>query len=115
MDRRIACGELIELEGLHFETVGDHPGFYLSGAGIVFYFQQYEYFPYAAGIQEFTIPYGALSGMLKDGYGLISAEPVALEAGALNTVADGNTAFLTLPGNPSTGYVWRWTIADPTF
>ncbi len=47
-----------------FEDIGDSPNFYLTDDAIVFFFQQYEYFPYAAGIPEFAIPYSDLDGML---------------------------------------------------
>lgn len=33
--------------------------FYLTGDGVVIYFQQYEIAPYASGIPEFLIPFGA--------------------------------------------------------
>ena len=38
--------------------------FYLTEEGIVWYFQNYDLAPYAAGIQEFTVPYGVLQEML---------------------------------------------------
>lgn len=63
IDRRVAAEELFVLQA--FESIGKNPSFYLSVEGIVFYFQQYEYFPYAAGIQEFTIPFSDLEGKLK--------------------------------------------------
>ena len=39
----------------HSSDIGDSPDFYLTSEAIVFYFQEYEYFPYAAGIQEFPL------------------------------------------------------------
>lgn len=47
-----------------FESIADNQSYYLSDKGIVVYFQQYEYFPYAAGIVEFTLPYADLSEYL---------------------------------------------------
>lgn len=47
-----------------FEAISDNQSYYLSDKGLVIYFQQYEYFPYAAGIVEFTLPYADLSGYL---------------------------------------------------
>ena len=48
-----------------FESIADDQGYYLSDGGLVIYFQQYEYFPYAAGIMEYTMPYADLSQYLK--------------------------------------------------
>ncbi|MCZ8520426.1 MULTISPECIES: stalk domain-containing protein [Paenibacillus] len=42
-----------------FETIQPDRNYYLSHEGIVIYFQQYEYTPYAAGMPEFIIPYSA--------------------------------------------------------
>jgi len=62
IDKKVATGDLFEL--VTFKSIGKNPAFYLAEEGIVFYFQQYEYFPYAAGIQEFVIPYSVLKGMI---------------------------------------------------
>jgi hypothetical protein len=70
IDKRVAAGELAEFEGSEFKTIGDKPEFYLNNDSIVFYFQQYEYFPYAAGIQQFRFPYSELTSLLKSGNGL---------------------------------------------
>lgn len=48
-----------------FESIADKQSYYLSDEGLVIYFQQYEYFPYAAGIMEYTIPYADLNQYLK--------------------------------------------------
>jgi inhibitor of cysteine peptidase len=48
-----------------FESIADDQSYYLSDKGLVVYFQQYEYFPYAAGIVEFTLPYADLAEYLK--------------------------------------------------
>jgi inhibitor of cysteine peptidase len=64
--RRAADDVLYEL--VEFEDIGETPDFYLSGDALVFYFQEYAYFPYAAGIQEFPIKYSALSEALNDQY-----------------------------------------------
>jgi inhibitor of cysteine peptidase len=55
IDKKVASGDLIEFEESRFVTIGDHPGWYLSNGSVVIYFQQYEYFPYVAGIQEFKL------------------------------------------------------------
>ncbi|WP_164918971.1 MULTISPECIES: DUF3298 and DUF4163 domain-containing protein [Acutalibacteraceae] len=68
IDEREKSGALVEIANSPFKTLGSNPDFYLSDAGIAFYFQQYQYFPYAAGIQEFTIPYGSISSMLNPSY-----------------------------------------------
>ncbi|QNK41952.1 DUF3298 domain-containing protein [Caproicibacter fermentans] len=64
--------EKILFENTPFQTLGDNPDFYLSGDGITFYFQQYEYFPYAAGIQEFPVPFETISQMLNPSYSRLS-------------------------------------------
>ncbi len=68
IDKRVASGELIEFDTDKFASISDTPAYYLSGNGIVFYFQQYEYFPYAAGIQAFSFDYSSLQSMLKTEY-----------------------------------------------
>jgi inhibitor of cysteine peptidase len=63
IDARVQKGDLAE--HATFQDIGDKPDFYLTNTGIVIRFQEYAYFPYAAGIQEFVIPYKDLSGMLR--------------------------------------------------
>lgn len=48
-----------------FESIADNQAYYLSDQGLVIYFQQYEYFPYAAGIMEYDFPFGDLGNYLK--------------------------------------------------
>lgn len=43
-----------------FKGIGKDQDFYLSPAGVVIFFQQYEYTAYAAGIPEFVFPYSSL-------------------------------------------------------
>lgn len=47
-----------------FEAIKPDQDYYLSNKGLVVYFQQYEYYPYAMGIPEFTIDYSEFSGLL---------------------------------------------------
>lgn len=68
IDERVASGLLYEFETGKFSSIGDNPAYYLTENGIVFYFQQYDYFPYAAGIQTFSFPYSDLSKLLKTQY-----------------------------------------------
>ncbi|UOO37058.1 DUF3298 and DUF4163 domain-containing protein [Oscillospiraceae bacterium CM] len=63
IDKRTGSDELSE--PVIFEDIGDYPDFYMTKDGLVFFFQEYEYFPYAAGIQEFPISYETLKGMVK--------------------------------------------------
>ena len=72
IDARVDSGALYELQDSPFQTLGDNPDFYLSNDGIVFFFQQYEHFPYAAGIQEFAVPYGGI-GELSPAYGFLAS------------------------------------------
>ncbi len=56
-----------------FESIADDQSYYLSDKGVVVYFQQYEYFPYAAGIMEYTIPYADLPDYLKPDFQSLGA------------------------------------------
>ncbi len=56
-----------------FKTVSAKQDFYLSNRGVVVYFQQYDHFPYAAGIQEFVIDPAALRGKLKPQFSFLAA------------------------------------------
>jgi len=67
----------LEEEGLleitPFETIRDDQDFYLSNNDtVVIYFQQYEYWPYAAGIQEFPVEFSALKDMLKPAFSFLN-------------------------------------------
>lgn len=48
-----------------FESIRENQDFYLINNGLVVYFQQYEYFPYALGIPEFKVVYPVLHQTLK--------------------------------------------------
>jgi len=51
-----------------FRGIGDNQEFYLSGDGLVIYYQLYEYTPYFYGFPKFAIPYAQISEMLKDDF-----------------------------------------------
>ncbi|TEB07692.1 Anti-sigma-V factor RsiV [Pelotomaculum schinkii] len=59
-------------ENAPFKTIKDEQDFYLSNNAVVVYFQQYEYWPYAAGIQEFPVEFSALKEMLKHDFGFLN-------------------------------------------
>lgn len=65
IDERTKEGLLAEIQGTSFSTIRPDQDFFLSDAAVVVYFQQYEYFPYAAGIQEFPVSFSALNSLLK--------------------------------------------------
>lgn len=65
INERIKEGKLPDHFLVPFQTIKDDQDFYLSNHALVVYFQQYEYFPYAAGIQEFPVEFPALRDMLK--------------------------------------------------
>ncbi|RKN85528.1 DUF4163 domain-containing protein [Paenibacillus ginsengarvi] len=44
-----------------FETIEPDRAFFLKHSGIVIYFEQYEYTPYAAGMPEFEVPFSAFA------------------------------------------------------
>ena len=107
IDARTVSDELAEIAT--FEDIGDQPWFYLTPEGLVFYFQQYEYFPYVAGIQEFDIPYGNLAGMLMTKYDSLEIKTVALEPGQ-SSLTVGGIGQVALESNVSTGYSWKYEI-----
>lgn len=110
IERRVESGELYEL--VTFEDIGDTPAFYLTQNATVFYFQEYEYFPYASGLQEFPIMYADMDGMLKTEYAALSLTQVVLDTSAGNTLATGDIGQVSLNGNPTTGYSWHYMIGD---
>lgn len=111
IDSRIQSGGLVEFDP-GFTDIGNDPPYYVSNSGLVFYFQQYEYFPYAAGIQEFNIPYNSLKSMLKPEYRFFYSAPVMLDAEKTNPLSVGDIGRVTLAGNPTTGYTWHCEISD---
>ncbi|WP_366922523.1 DUF3298 and DUF4163 domain-containing protein [Metallumcola ferriviriculae] len=50
-----------------FITITDNEGYYLTPTDLVIYFQEITYFPHAAGIQEFPIPFVVLANMVRPG------------------------------------------------
>ncbi len=109
IDKKIAAGELAEIS--EFKTIGDKPDFYLTNDSLVIFFQQYEYFPYAAGIQEFSFSYAKLSEMFKSAFGFLFGKTAELIQTGTNFLAVGDTASVTLRGNPTTGYGWYYSFS----
>jgi hypothetical protein len=62
---RIKEGSLPDYSIAPFEAIREDQDFYLSNDAVVVYFQQYEHWPYAAGIQEFPVEFSKLQDMLK--------------------------------------------------
>ena len=112
IDRRVEIGDLYEFEFDPFADIGEDPGYYLSDSAVVIFFQEYEYFPYTAGIQEFAVPYYYLKGMFAAPYSFFGGTVVSLEAEALNTLSAGEIARVVLDGNTTTGYEWHCTVSD---
>lgn len=75
IDKRMAAGELDEFELSKFSDIGENAEYYLSDNGFVIYFQEYAYFPYAAGIQEFDLSYADLAAMLNDAHKYLNSTP----------------------------------------
>jgi len=113
IDERTAAGELAEINSCEFVTIGDKPDFYLSNDSLVVFFQQYEHFPYAAGIQEFSLPYSTLSEMFKSAFGFFYGKTAELSQAGTNAISLGDTASVTLRGNPTTGYSWYYSFSTP--
>ena len=71
IDTRTKAGDLMEIGDPSFKTINEDQDFFLSNNAVVIYFQEYEYFPYAAGIQEFPIDYTSLENMLKQDFSFL--------------------------------------------
>jgi len=71
IDERIRAGLLPEYLLAPFTAIREDQDYYLSNNGVVVYFQQYEYFPYAAGIQEFAVDFSDLGNMLKSEFSFL--------------------------------------------
>jgi inhibitor of cysteine peptidase len=112
INRRVSTGDLSEFDFHPFKDIGEDPEFYLSNDGLVFYFQQYDYFPYAAGIQEFKVNYSEFGTMLGSRFGFLLAAPVTLDRTGLSTLPVGDIGRVILAGNPTTGYTWHYTVSD---
>ena len=112
INSRVAADILTEFDFSPFKDIGEDPEFYLSTVGIVFYFQEYAYFPYSAGIQEFVVMYRELEPMLDIAYRFLATAPVLLEPDIQNTLPAGSIGRVTLDGNPTTGYAWHQTNSD---
>ncbi|MCX7614514.1 MAG: DUF4163 domain-containing protein [Clostridiales bacterium] len=91
IDERVKADILYEFEDGKFESIRQDPDFYLSNDAVVIYFQEYEYFPYAAGIQEFSIPYTNLNEQLKTEYACLYQIPEFL-------TSSGTSLMLTIQG-----------------
>lgn len=112
IDRRVAAGNLSEFDFNKFKDIGTTPDYYLSNSAVVFYFQEYEYFPYAAGIQEFDVKYSDLGSMIGKVFQFLHAAPVTLNPKEDNAITVGDVGQISLKGNPTTGYSWHYTVSD---
>lgn len=65
IDARVKEGILPEYTLAPFESIREDHDFYLYDNAVVVYFQQYEHWPYAAGIQEFPVEFDLLGEILK--------------------------------------------------
>ena len=71
IDERVKEGILPDYSIASFEAIKEDQDFYLSNDAVVVYFQQYEYWPYAAGIQEFPVEFSVLNDMLKPDFSFL--------------------------------------------
>ncbi len=60
-------GRARQLPMWDFKGIGAQSAFYLSDAGVVLFFQQYEIAPYSAGIIQMQVPYELLADILQPG------------------------------------------------
>ena len=73
IDMRKKSYGVFEFSDDPFKTVSAKQDFYLSNRGVTVYFQLYDHFPYAAGIQQFVIDPEALRGKLKPQLSFLAA------------------------------------------
>lgn len=72
IDERKKSDGVVEFPDDPFKTVTAKQDFYLSNRGVVVYFQLYDHFPYAAGIQQFVVDPVALRGKLKPQFAFLA-------------------------------------------
>ena len=95
-----------------FASVADDDCIFPTNNGLSVCFQQYEYFPYAAGLVRYTIPWSSLKASLAPAYAALAAAPATLDAGKTTELTVGQTASFVLPSNGTTGYSWHLTSSD---
>ena len=106
----IKARELYELAP--FESIAEDQAYYLENSGVTVYFEPYEYFPHAAGIQTFTANYDTLKDMLDPSLSFLYKSTAAPESVTQKELSVGEISTVTLKGNPTTGYSWQYTIED---
>lgn len=112
INQRTADGDLVELEGSEFKTIAKEQDYYLTGGGLVIYMQQYEHFPYAAGIQEFSIPWADLKSCMKADFSSLYSTVVSPDASGQADLTVGDVLRVMLDGNATTGYSWHYRIGN---
>lgn len=105
---KIAADKLQEL--VKFKSIKDSETYCLTDKGIRVYFQQYEYFCYAVGIQTYDISYSELQPYMAGKYSLLNPELTELSSTAARTLKTGQYGYIKLDGNETTGY--QWTAAS---
>lgn len=112
IDERVKAGMLPEFPDSPFKSIRDDQDFYLSNNGIVVYFQQYEYFPYAAGIQEFTVDYSSLENALLPDFGFLTNKETALSESSKLPAVEATESNRYIPGNGTAPMKPEELIAD---
>jgi Predicted secreted protein len=98
---------VIGFEDSPFKTIENDQDYYLSNGGLTIFFQEDgSYYPYAAGIQTFQIPYSSLKAYLGTGFSKLALETTYLDRANVTELAVGQTAYITNNSNPTTGYTW---------
>ena len=62
--KQIKERKMTDQQLVKFDKIAKNEDYYLTNDSLVIYFSEYEYFPYALGIQEFKIPISSLEGIL---------------------------------------------------
>ncbi len=112
IDRRVATEQLYEFEFDPFVGISSTTGYYLSNDAVVVYFQEYEHFPYACGIQEFAVSFDELSGMFATRFAFLSGTVYLLKADTNTTVPVSSLTRIELQDKSESGNCWHCIITD---
>lgn len=100
-------------ELVKFNSIGSNPGYYLYNNGVTVYFQEYQYFPYSEGIQEFKTTFNALQPYMAGKYALLNPYLTALSTKSANNLKAGYYGYIKAAANATTGYSWT-AVSDNT-
>jgi len=102
--KQIDSRKVVEIS--KFNSISSTPDFYLYNNGVVVYFQEYQYFPYAEGIQEFKTTFNTLQPYMAGKYSLLNPYLTALNTASTKNLKTGYYGYIKVAANSTTGYSW---------